>query len=182
MESNKWVWFKPLRDFLHTVRRPTFPHVCLEPFPRGISTSRPLLEALLKESWWSVGNVPFYSHPCGQTHGIAMLLLLSTLMKWGSPTTVQKSVIVRQCWSGEHTDLYFPRPLMSPLPCRRLWVCNKGETYFPDSDSQSSSPGTSRPGILFGVCSDGNHHFPKADTHGGWSNTQDRMWNLCVCF
>lgn len=83
-------------------------------------------------------------------------------MTRGSLNTLQKSLVLRQCLSGEHTDLYFPRPLMSTPPCRRLWVCNKGETYFPDSDFQSWSPDTTCPGILFGVCRDGNHRFPQS--------------------
>ena len=145
MESNEFGLSLSLISCI--VRRPTSPHTCLEPFPHGISASCPMLGVLLKESWRSVGNLPFYSHPCGQTHGIATPLL-STLMTWRSLSTVQKNLDLRQCLSGGHTSLHFPHSLMSSLPCRRLWVCNKGETYFPDSDFQSSSRGTTRPSCL----------------------------------
>lgn len=58
------------------------------------------------ESWRSVGNVPLYSHLCGETHGAAMLLL-STLMTWGSLSTAQRSLISKQSFSGEHARLHF---------------------------------------------------------------------------
>lgn len=41
------------------VRRSTFPHVCLEPFPHRVSTSHPMSGILQKESWRSIGNIPF---------------------------------------------------------------------------------------------------------------------------
>lgn len=131
----------------HSQEAHLYPHVCLETFPHGLSTSHPMLEALLKEPWRIIGRVPFYSHLCGQTHSVAMLPL-STLMTRGSPNMVQKSLILKQCLSGEHTTSYFPRPLMSPLPCRRLWVHNKGETYFPDPDFSELIP-RHRLGLVF---------------------------------
>lgn len=80
-----------------------------------------MLGSLQKEPWRSIGNVPF------KVIFVDKLRTLPCLS--GSLNTHQKSLVLRQCLSGEHTDLYFPCPLMSPLPCRRLRVCSKGETF-----------------------------------------------------
>lgn len=180
MESNKWVWFKPLHHFLHTVRRPTFPCECLEPFPHGISASRPMLEVLLRglEACWPRST--FQSSM--RTKSWCCYASPSVLMTGGSLGHSSEEPHLEAAHLGRTHWLALPLPLMSSVPCPRLWVCNKGEACFPDSDSQGWSPATARPGILFGACSAGNRQFPKAETNGGWSTTEHRIWNLCVHF
>lgn len=65
---------------------------------------------------------------------------------------------------GKHYELYF-LALWCPgdAPHLRLWGCNKGETHFSKFwVFRSRSPGTIHPGVLFGVCPDGNGHLPRA--------------------
>lgn len=71
------------------------------------------------------------------------MLLLLVLWHKGHSDTVQKNFMLKQLSSPRqtHHELHFLFFwCLHDVPGLRLWVCNKGETHFPNSDFSELDP------------------------------------------